>query len=159
MKGTKSKNKTEVENKIPTKDNKIPTKDKARLIGILTLSIIVILTGTLFSVKTLMKGDILGGILGGVIAAIILAFAIFVYIRGNRDLKEGYPLKDERSKKVIEKASSLSFFVSLYLLLGIGMLSEHTIKFRDVSQATGVAVGGMAILFLLSWLYYNRKEI
>ena len=72
-------------------------------------------------------------------------------------MKEGYPLKDERSKKVIEKASSLAFYVTLYLLLAIGFLSEDVIKFRDVSQATSLAVGGMAILFAVFWAYYNGK--
>ena len=34
---------------------------------------------------------------------------------------------------------------------------DGVINFRDVSQATGAAVGGMAILFLIFWIYYNQK--
>ena len=139
--------------------NNIVRKDKARLIAILIVSFLVILTGTLFSVKTFMKGDMAGGILGVIIAISILAFAIFVFRRGNRDMREGYPLQDERSKRVLEKATSKSFYVSLYLLLAIGFLSEDIIKFRDVSQAMSTAVGGMAILFFVFWIYYNKKEI
>lgn len=134
-------------------------KDKARLIAIVILSVFVILTGTLLSVKTFAKGDIAGGILGLIIAISILAFAIFVFRRGNRDLKEGYTIHDERSKRVMEKALSKAFLVSLYLLLAIGFLSDDLIKFRDVSQATSVAVGGMAVLFSAFWIYYNKKEI
>jgi uncharacterized membrane protein len=138
--------------------NKTEKFDKARLIAIVILSFFVIITGILYSVTTFAKGDITGAILGAIIAITILAFALIVYKRGNKDLKDGHPIQDERGKRVLEKASSLAFYVSLYLLLAIGFVSEDIIKFRDVSQATSVAVGGMAMLFLIFWFYYNKKE-
>ncbi|NQU98637.1 DUF2178 domain-containing protein [Candidatus Woesearchaeota archaeon] len=138
---------------------KIEGKEKIRMIALIIVSLFVIVTGILFSLKSFTKGNIAGGIGGGIIAIIILVFAIFVFRRGNRDMKEGYPLKDERSRKVIEKASSLAFYVTLYLLLAIGFLSDDIIKFRDISQATSLAVAGMAILFVGFWAYYNKKEI
>jgi len=131
--------------------------DKIRMVAIIILSLFVIATGTLWSLNTFAKGDIAGAVTGGLIAITILVFAIFVYIRGNKDLREGFPLKDERSERVLEKASSKAFYVSLYLLLAVGFLSS--IKFRDVSQAINLAMGGMAILFAVFWAYYNRKEI
>jgi len=141
------------------KKNSKKGKEKIRLIAIVIISLLVIATGALFSLKSFMKGEIAGGVTGIIIAILILGFAIFVFIRGNRDMKEGYPLRDERSKRVMEKATSMAFYVSLYLLLVIGFLSDSIIKFRDISQATGIAVGGMALLFLLFWIYYNKKEI
>ena len=138
---------------------KTKSKDKIRMAAIIIISLLVIATGTLFSVTAFMRGDVSGGIVGGFIAITILVFAIFVFVRGNRAMKEGFPLHDERSRKVIERASSKAFYVSLYLLLTIGFLSDDLIKFRDVSQATGIAVGIMAILFAVFWAYYNRKEI
>jgi uncharacterized membrane protein len=141
------------------KTNKKMRNDRIRLTAILILGLLVIATGTLLFVTALMKGDISRAILGAVIALSILALALFSFIKGNRDLKEGYPLKDERSRRVIEKATYMAFLVSLYLLLAIGWLSDDIIKFRDVSQATGVAVGGMALLFLIFWVYYHKKEI
>jgi len=139
--------------------NNIEGKDKIRLIAILIVSLFVITTGIFFAKQSFTRGNITGGILGIIIAAIILIFAIIVYKRGNKDMKGGFPLKDERSKKVMQKAMSMSFLVSLYLLLAIGFLSEDMLKFRDVSQATGLAVGGMALLFLIFWIYYNRREM
>jgi uncharacterized membrane protein len=143
---------------MKTKNN-TEGKDKIRMIAIMIVSLFVIATGTLFSLTSFMKGNIAGGVGGGFIAITILAFAIFVFRRGNRDIKKGFPLQDERSRSVLEKASSKAFYVSLYLLLAIGFLSEDIIHFRDVSQATSLAVGGMAILFAVFWAYYNRKEI
>jgi uncharacterized membrane protein len=132
--------------------------EKARLTAIVIISLLVIVTGALFSYGSFKKENIGGGILGIIIALIILVFAMIVYKRGKSDLKNGFPLKDERSKKVMQKAMSMAFLVSLYVLLVIGFVSDDLIKFRDVSQATGLAVGVMALLFLIFWIYYNKKE-
>jgi len=139
--------------------NKLEGKDKIRMTAIILISLFVIVTGSLFAYNSFKNGDSAGGILGIIIAIIILAFAVIVYKRGYVDVKKGFPLRDERSKKVIEKASSMAFYVSLYLLLAIGFLSDDIIKFRDVSQATSLAVAGMAILFGVFWAYYNSKEL
>ncbi len=133
--------------------------NKIRLIAISVISLLVIITGTFFSTKAFLRGDFGGGVLGGLVAATILVFAIFVFVRGNKDLRKGFPLQDERSRKVIEKASSKAFYISLYLLLVLGFLSDEIINFRDVSQATGISVGIMALLFAGCWVYYNRKEL
>jgi len=93
------------------------------------------------------------------IAAILLIFFGLFALRRYRDAAKGMPFEDERSRRVMEKATSKAFYVSLYLLLAIGFLSDDVIKFRDVSQATSAAVGGMAILFFAFWIYYNNKEI
>jgi len=139
--------------------NNMEGKDKIRMTVIMIISLFVIATGTAFSLMRFKKGDAAGGVGGAIIAVIILAFAISVFRRGYGDLKKGFPLRDERSRKVIEKASSLAFYVSLYLLLAVGFLSEDIIHFRDVSQATSLAIGMMAILFAVFWAYYNRREI
>lgn len=131
---------------------------RARLIAILIVSIIVILTGALYAGTAFSQGDVAGGVLGTIIALIVLFFAFTVYMRGNRDLKKGFPLKDERSQRVLEKASSKAFYISLYVLLLVGFLSDNAIPFRDPSQALGICVGLMALLFAGLWIYYNRKS-
>ena len=143
---------------MKTKNN-TEGKDKIRMTAIMIISLFVITTGIAFSLLRFMKGDFAGGVGGALIAIIILGFAISVFRRGYGDVKKGFPLRDERSRKVIEKASSLAFYVTIYMLLAIGFLSEDIIKFRDVSQATGLAIVIMAILFAIFWAYYNRKEM
>ncbi|MBW2991632.1 DUF2178 domain-containing protein [Candidatus Woesearchaeota archaeon] len=133
-------------------------KDNIRLLSMVVISLFVIITGALFVYSAFMQGEIAGGIFGAVIALIILAFAMSVFIRGSKDLKKGLPLKDERSRRVMEKASSRAFYISLYMLLAIGFFSDR-IPFRDISQATGLAVGLMALLFAGFWIYYNKKEM
>ena len=128
------------------------------MVAILVISILVIVTGVFFSYGSLKNGEISGAVLGAIIAIIILAFAIIVFKRGNEDLKNGFPLKDERSRKVMDKASSRAFYVSLYVLLAVGFVSDY-LPFRDISQATSISVGLMALLFLGFWIYYNKKEL
>ena len=140
-------------------NNNTKRTEKLRLMAIAIVGLLVIATGTLYSYTAFKNGDIAGGLLGAIIAIIILVFAILVYKRGNTDLKNGFPIKDERSQRVLEKASSRAFYVSLYLLLAVGFVSDSLINFRDVSQATGLTVGGMALLFAAFWAYYSRKEI
>lgn len=130
-----------------------------RLAAIAVVALVVVATGALFSMGALSQGDVIGAVLGAMIALIILAFAILVFVRGTDDLKNGLPLQDERSQRVMEKAASKAFYVSLYMLLAIGILSEGVLQFRDVSQATGISVGGMALLLLAFWAYYNGKEM
>jgi uncharacterized membrane protein len=139
--------------------NNSEQNDLIRLIAITIVSIFVIATGAFYALSAYLKGDIAGSIGGILIALIILLFAIFTFIRGNNDLKKGFPLQDERSKRVMEKASSKAFYLSLYLLLAVGLLSETAIPFRDVSQATGVSVGIMALIWAALWAYYNSREI
>jgi len=143
-----------MKNKKNTRKN-----EKIRLMVIVIVSIFVIITGSLFAFKSFENGKIVGVVLGVMVAIIILIFALMVYKRGNSDLKNGFPLKDERSQKVMQKAMSMAFLVSLYMLLAIGFLSEDVIQFRDVSQATSVGIGGMALLFLIFWIYYNNSGI
>lgn len=131
-------------------------KFRIRLLAILGVCIAVIITGIIFATTTYLRGDTVGAVISAIISTIIVAFAIFTYVRGNRDLKAGIPYRDERGRKVIEKASSISFILSIYLLLAIGFFEKF---FRDVSQATGLAIGVMAIIFAVSWVYYNRQEL
>jgi uncharacterized membrane protein len=134
-------------------------KNYIRLVAIIIVSILVIITGAFYSLKALEEGDMPGAALGGIIALIILAFAIIVYVRGNSDMKNGLPIQDERSRRVMEKASSKAFYISLYLLLAVGFLSDEVIPFRDVSQATSITVGLMALVWAVLWAYYNNREI
>lgn len=133
--------------------------DRIRLAAIAIVSLLVIMTGAAYSLMAFANGDSAGGAAGALIALTILLFAVFVFMRGNRDMRKGFPLKDERSRKVVERASSKAFYVSLYMLLAVGFLSDGLISFRDVSQATSISVGIMAVLFAAFWAYYNRKAM
>ena len=127
---------------------------KIRSLALFLLAVSVAVTIIVYALNT---GDI--GYSSGlmVIAAILLVIFGSFAIRRYKDASKGLPFEDERSRRVMEKAAAKAFFVTLYVLLGMGFFSDDLLQFRDVSQATGVAVGIMALLWLIFWAYYSRK--
>ncbi|MCU0798183.1 MAG: DUF2178 domain-containing protein [Candidatus Thermoplasmatota archaeon] len=129
---------------------------KAKAMMMMVLAVII---ASSFIVYAITSGNIGYSLVLLVIATVLLVvFGLFA-IRRYRDAEKGLPFEDERSRKVMEKATSRSFFVSLYTLLFIGWLSEDIVHFRDVSQATSAVILVLAISFFICWVYYNRKEI
>jgi uncharacterized membrane protein len=124
--------------------------------GIL-LSITLVLFAITAGIK---RGNFLGASLIIVIALTIVVFFIGYTRRELKSVKEGFPVEDERSNKVKILAGYTAFLISIYWLLILGWASSNEwIQFRDVSQATGAGILGMAIIFGLCWLYYNKREI
>jgi uncharacterized membrane protein len=139
-----------ISNKRENKGNKV----KAIVIFLLALSVAVMLTIYAFT-----AGNIGYSMVLVLIAAILLVFFGIFAFRRYKDASLGLPYEDERSRRVMEKAAAKGFYVTLYVLLFIGMFSDDLLKFRDVSQATSAAVGIMALLWFGFWIYYNKKEI
>ena len=71
--------------------------------------------------------------------------------------KKGEPAEDELSKQILQKAASLSFYVSLYLWLLISYFS-HKLEF-ETEQLIGYGIIGMAIIFVGSWYFFRIKGL
>ena len=56
----------------------------------------------------------------------VIGFAVFIGIKRLLSFKRGEPVEDELSKKILTKASSVSFYVSIYLWLFIMYYSDKT---------------------------------
>ena len=132
--------------------------DKLKLISIAITAVLVILGFIVYGLVGLKDGQINVAIGTGVVAVVILVLLI-IFVKNNyHELKKGLPLGDERSNKVLMIAFAKAYLYSIWLLLILGWLSDSVIKFRDVSQALGAGILGMAVLFGLCWLWYNNKE-
>ena len=91
---------------------------------------------------------------------IILLLAVFGGIMGFRRLKSakhGEPVEDELSKRIMQKASSISYFISLYLWIGIMYFDGK--KVIETGELFGLGIIGMAIIFALCWTFYNFRGI
>jgi len=130
-------------------------KTKTILMGI--VSALVILTSLLWFETALGKGKMGNAMIVAGPAIIIIVLAVWVFLRNYRSVKGGFPVEDERSKRVMEKAFAKAYLISIYLLLAIGFASDDLIQFRDVSQAMSAGILGMVLIFWLCWMYYNRK--
>lgn len=133
-------------------------KDKVRLAFIAVVAILVLATASLYALEAEDFGSLIPLF---IIAAIIIFMALFI-LRRYKDVKKGMPLDDERSKKVMNRAAAASFYVTLYWLLFISFFEEFFAKmfkaeYLTASQTVGGGVAGMAVMFFVFWVYYNKK--
>lgn len=92
----------------------------------------------------------------GIIILVVL-FAVFVGYKRLTSAKRGEPPEDELSKKVMQKTSSISFYISLYLWLAIMYFSDR-IDF-ETHTVIGAGILGMAVVFAICWLVFNFRGI
>ncbi len=138
-------------------------KDKFRLILLIVVTGLVLVTSLLYFAQIAQKGKIsIGGSIAIIIPLIAVLFMAFFIRSKYKDVKEGLPMEDERSRKVTTRAAAMSFYVTLYWLLFISFFEECFAKISgveklDVSQTTGIGIAGMALAFFIFWIYYNKK--
>jgi peptidoglycan/LPS O-acetylase OafA/YrhL len=119
------------------------------------VALLVISTIILWAAFAYKKGGSVTSVGPSVIAIIILFFAVVMIKKRYTSLKKGLPAEDERSRKVMIIAGYYTFLISLWFLLALAWASDELIKFRYPSQALGAGIGGMAVIFALSWLGVN----
>ncbi len=85
-----------------------------------------------------------------VIFGIVAIFGLFFIYKQIVSFRKGEPSKDELSSLIMQKASSLSFYVSLYYWLIISYFSDR-INF-EVDELIGYGIVGMAIIFAIIWV-------
>lgn len=139
-------------------------KDKTRLILIAIITITLLATITLYGFTIASKEEVnTRTLIPFMFPLIIVILMIFFITRRYKDVKEGMPLEDKRSKKVITQAAAQSFYTSLYWLLAISWFESFFaenlfgVEKLDAGQTVGGAIGGMAIFFFIFWFYYNKK--
>ena len=91
------------------------------------------------------------------VIVIVVLFALFFGYKRISSSRKGEPPEDELSKRVMQKASSLSYYISLYLWLAIMYFSE------DLNYETHTIIGagilGMALVNAVCWLVFNFRGI
>jgi len=92
----------------------------------------------------------------GVIVIVVL-FALFFGYKRLSSARKGEPTEDELSKKVMQKTSSLSYYISIYLWLALMYFSEKLNY--EAHTIIGAGILGMAIVFAVCWLVFNFRGI
>lgn len=87
------------------------------------------------------------------IIIILAGFAVFVGYKKFSNARRGEPTEDELSKKVLQKASSLSYYISLYMWLALIYFSDR-IKL-ETHTLIGSGILGMAVIFFICWVIIN----
>ena len=122
-------------------------------------SLIIILLSALVLVTTLIwlinspALDEFPGIFIPLILLIIIGFGIFIGVRRIRSIKSGQPAEDELSRKIMQKASSASYYFSIYLWLLLMYLSDKSEW--ETHTLIGAGILGMAIILVLCWIFFK----
>ena len=88
-----------------------------------------------------------------VIVFVLVALALIFGIRRLRSERRGEPAEDELSKKIMQRAASTAYYVSLYWWLVLVYLSNSWQM--ETESLIGTGILGMAIIFALCWAYYK----
>jgi len=100
-----------------------------------------------------LKGRIAGNAQEIVMAGIVLivvGFAVYLGVSRLRSHLRHEPGEDELSKSVMTKASSLAYYISIYLWLFVMYISDKTTL--EAHSLVGAGIAGMAVVFVLCWL-------
>jgi hypothetical protein len=87
------------------------------------------------------------------IILVLIGFGLYLGLSHLKSEKRGELTEDELSKKIIQKASSNSFYISLYLWLAVMYFSDKT-KLEQ-HTLTGAGILGMAVIFCACFIYYK----
>jgi len=102
-------------------------------------------------------------IASAVIVGAIALVAALVARRRLAEMKRGIPSEDERSIAVKMRAGYLSFFISMYLCLGLGwvfgvFMDGQTIDFPTVGEIMFILVAVMGITYIVTWTAVSKGK-
>lgn len=127
-----------------------------RYMLVIAVSVLVLLSTIMWFVFTNPKPDIVEN-LQFVVILIIIGFGLYFGIKKWRSAKRGEPDEDELSKKIMQKASSISYFISLYLWVAMIYIKDKVKMDTEVLLGSGII--GMALILAITWLIISKIGI
>jgi len=120
-----------------------------RTIVMFLVSALILVSLALWALKGHISGNAQEILMAGIVL-VLVGFAVFLGVSRLRSHLRREPGEDELSKKVMTRASSLSYYISIYLWLFIMYISDKTSL--PAHSLVGGGIMGMALVFLFCWL-------
>lgn len=120
----------------------------------LIISVLVLLTTILWFLNTKKPMSVPEITQFGVIF-VLIGFGVYVGLTRLKSEKRGEPAEDELSKKILQKASSTSYYISIYMWLAFMYICDKTKL--ETHTLIGAGILGMAILFFACWINYKVR--
>jgi peptidoglycan/LPS O-acetylase OafA/YrhL len=89
------------------------------------------------------------------IILVLIGFGVYVGISRLKSEHRGEPPEDELSKRILQKASSTSYYISIYMWLAVMYISDKTKC--ETHSLIGAGILGMAIVFCICWIIYKIR--
>jgi hypothetical protein len=98
----------------------------------------------------------------GILAAVIL-IGVFVIWKMLKETRSGFPLKDERTRRVTGKAATYAFYIGSYFMIALMLMNILSREFRgvylfDAGYALVISTLVQSLTFIGFRLYFERKE-
>ena len=92
-----------------------------------------------------------------IMLAIMIGLGIILAAGRSKDLKAGLPVEDELSRKNLNRAGSVTFFISLFIWLIILYLEVHEIMITEAKFLFAFGLIASCFVFLFSWTVINFR--
>jgi len=121
---------------------------KKAIVGFV-ISALVLVSLVVWAFKGHFSGNTQEILMAGIVL-VLVGFAVYLGVSRVRSRLRREPSEDELSRKVMIRASSLAFYISIYFWLFIMYISDKTSL--EAHSLVGGGILGMAIIFLFCWL-------
>lgn len=91
-----------------------------------------------------------------ILILLLSGVSVVLIIKRLISVKKSEPIEDELSKRILEKTSSLSYYISLYMWLCFTLMNNRA---YSNEQIIGYGIVGMAVIFAVVWVYFKIKGI
>jgi len=92
-----------------------------------------------------------------VVILLIVAFAGYILYSRVKIVKRGEPAEDELSKKILQKASSFAYYLSLYLWVAMIVVNDRVKMDTEVLLGTGIL--GMAVIWVALVIFFKVRGL
>ena len=97
----------------------------------------------------------------GILATIVL-LGVLVAWKTLKEIRSGFPLKDERTQVITGKAATYAFYIGSYFMIALMLMNILSREFRgeyllDAGYALVISVLVQSLTFLGLRLYFERK--
>ena len=101
--------------------------------------------------------------MSGVILATIVIIGVYAIWKIQKELRSGFPLKDERTQRVSGKAAYYAFHIGSYFMLALMLGNILSRELREVYLLDGwyaliFSIIIQSLMYLGFRLYFDRKE-
>ena len=99
----------------------------------------------------------------GLILATVLILGVYMIWRMLKELRSGFPFKDERTQRVSGQAAYFAFHLGSYFMIALMLLNILSSEFRGVFLLDGwyalnFTIIVQSLMYLGFRLYYERKD-
>jgi uncharacterized protein (DUF486 family) len=134
------------------------TKETGRLAFMVGLAIVIAVSFIFWGVNTLRENYLVGiSLVFGAVGAI--AISVWVFVSERRKISSGLPMQDERSKMIFQKATSYSFYTTMYFVLFLMIfidepfLNDHLTAVRALEAAIAEMI--IALFVFLAYFHFR----